>query len=78
MKLAQAINQLSSLIAYLNKQKFSTIFDYNTTFLYNLASKNIPPSSELWRPRSVTEWFEALLSLSLYGVSFAVVMWQVL
>jgi len=65
--------ELSSLIDYLNKWNYTTIYGpaSNLIFLWNIISNQIPPHSSLWHPQSFTEWCNAQPGNALFGVLLA-------
>jgi hypothetical protein len=65
--------ELSSLIEYLNKYNYSSIYGpaSNFIFFWNVCTNQIPPHSSLWHPQSVKEWFDAQPGNSTFGVLFA-------
>jgi len=65
--------ELSSLIDYLNKWNYTSIYGpaSNFIFLWNVCTNQIPPHSRYWHPQNLKEWIDAQPSHSTFGVLFA-------
>ena len=65
--------ELSSLIDYLNKYNYSSIYGpaSNFIFLWNVCTNQIPPHSSFWHPQSLKEWIDAQPGNATFGVLFA-------
>jgi hypothetical protein len=65
--------ELSSLIDYLNKWNYSSIYGpaSNFIFLWNVCTNQIPPHSRYWHPQNLKEWIDAQPGNATFGVIFA-------
>jgi hypothetical protein len=65
--------KLSSLIDYLNKYNYSSIYGptSNFIFLWNVCTNQIPPQSSYWHPQSLKEWIDAQPGNATFRVIFA-------
>ena len=65
--------ELSSLIDYLNKWNYTSIYGpaSNFIFLWNVCTNQIPPHSRYWHPQNLKEWIDAQPGHSTFGVIFA-------
>ena len=65
--------ELSSLIEYLNKWNYSSIYGpaSNFIFLWNVCTNQIPPHSRYWHPQNLKEWIDAQPGNATFGVIFA-------